>query len=300
MQPPIVLLNGYAGSTVVPGLEALVDSMTKAEDEQTLCVILDLRTVTGIDTCVVESLKKLSLLLAPHSPARSFILVFPEYSRSTILADLDRVGIKPLRYVDDLSDLSALQSKERDLSLELTTCENPEEALMLCRSRTWHGSSTTPNTKEGQSETLQRRAQMFLSYHLRSSKAAPEHEIRERYTIRKVSSSRAIACTQYPLPPTFIVLEGKVLVQKLHIDSPEGSNRVAIRVAIVAALRNGILRLFRDRNRSEPNQASVAAQYIYPGGIFDPDLYADSCAHAVDGPCWILDFFLANEARVEP
>lgn len=283
VQPPIVRPTGYVGFGVIPELQRL-EGMKSRDRGHCRQIILDLRAVTKMETCVAEYVKKLASMLNPLSPAQSFIFLLPGPDSSTVVADLQRGGI-------------TLSDDSRSLTME--RCADEDAALRLCRFREWSHLSKVQDLLDKETVFLNQRAQMFLRHSPHLRRRTCNDIAQRRCIIRRVSLKKAATCAQYPHAPTFVVLDGTLVLEKRH-STAASLPRMALRTAIAATASMVWMSLTHGRGRSRPNSNTLrASHYLHPGDTFTQDTYPDSCAYAVGGPCFILDVTLASEAMMD-
>lgn len=284
VQPPIVRPTGYVGFGVIPELQRL-EGMKSRDRGHCRQIILDLRTVTKMETCVAEYVKKLASMLNPLSPAQSFIFLLPGPESSTVVADLERGGI-------------ALSDDSRSLTME--RCADEDAALRLCRFREWSHLSKVQDLLDQETVFLNQRAQMFLRHSPHLRRRAYNDIAQRRCIIRRVSLKKAATCARYRLAPTFIVLDGTLVLEKRHSTRAASLPRMALRAAIAATASMVWMSLTRGRGRSKSSSNTPrASHYLHPGDTFTQNAYPDSCAYALGGPCFILDVTLASEAMID-
>jgi hypothetical protein len=101
--------------------------------------------------------------------------------------------------------------------------------------------------------------------------------------IQEVTQGQAIVCGNYPLKPIFVVLHGKVLIEKPHKVRPEPLSQLPVRDACLKMFK-GVRSWFwqsMGRNRGSTGTHNASKQYLTPLEMYDGSLGDFTCAHAV-------------------
>jgi hypothetical protein len=292
IRPPIIRLNGHTTSAAIPLLEQFMEDVPDATNDTNLYIILDLRTVDSLETCVAQFLNKRAswLLLAP----RHRTLVVIASPRSTrVVGILEREGLV-LRWPTSNPDLA--DTANATAPLHILAYEHLDHAVHA--SRTVHTYTTGLGTVDKADDTTacddHQIIEQLFSYLPDPQLAASERLRRAGLVVRTIRQGEAISCARYPLRCTFVVLNGTVGIRRLHVDPMNYGLQKPVREATFAALKSLFVWLFRQKNRCTQTNNAVE-KYMGVGEKFDGGIYYLSCVHAVSESCWILDIDPMNE-----
>ena len=257
-----------------------------------LYIILDLRTVDTLETCVAQFLSKLasSLLRAPRR--RSLVVIASP--RSTGVIDvLEREGLV-LGWPNTNHDLA--DTTNTTAPLPILAYEHLDHAVRVSRAVHLHAteSGTVDKAEDTTTYDDHQIVKQLLSCLPDSQLHALERLDRAGLVVRTVRQGEAISCARYPLPCTFVVLNGKAGVRRLHASLVNHESQKPVREAASAAFKFFFMWLFR--RKSGCMVASTAVEkYLNVGERFDGHACAFSCVHAVSETCCILDIDPTNE-----
>jgi hypothetical protein len=291
-RPPIIRLNGHTTSAAIPLLEQFMEDVPDATNDTAQYIILDLRTVDSLETCVAQFLSNRTSWLL-RSPRRRTLVVIASPRSARVVDILEREGFV-LRWHTITRDIA--DTANTTATLPIMAYEHLDQAVRSLRAIHLHATKlgTVDNTDDATACDNHQIIKQLLS-DLPNPKLSPLERLdRAGLVIRTIRQGEAISCARYPLQCTFIVLSGKVGIRRLHADAVNLDSQKPVRGATSAALKSLFVWLF-NRKSSRMQTGTAAEKYLSVGERFDTDIYGFSCAHGVSESCWILDIDPSNE-----
>lgn len=291
--PPVICLSGQVGFADKPIIEQCIKNTLAQERSAVSYILLDLHGAVAMETRLAEYLARTTTFLWKQCPAIRLVLAGVE-AGSGLQDSLRRGGVN-----NDCTS-EALPSAESIQPVRCFDAGNPNKALYEYRFHSRAASAQSLYIDQTHSSIRQVVEDLRLYIPSGGKFSRTEMSLGGLF-IRKIASGQAAACGRCPLPLTFLVLRGELILQKLHDDPTQPTRQQAIR----GACREAIQRLAKNvRGIAMPNDGEEGATtFVYrrltARQLYDEDLHGLTCVHAVGGPCWILDVDPRNQASLD-
>jgi hypothetical protein len=303
--PPIIRLINHVGSTDKPMIYRLIDKAMVLDRPALSYIVLDFDRAITIESCVAQFLERQSRRLVSQSPKVHLVITGTRLG-SDIQARLSQAGLHCTQPLGDSlpSGKSAygdnLAFDSVDDFLRICRLSSPKPALPPCAALRSEEASSRGAWRHGQERTHISSIMRDLEPHLPMIHLQNEDSMVRGFAIRKIAQGQAIACGRYAFKPTFLVLCGKVLIQK-----PHGAPFHALPQQVVRDSCRKMLTYIRNWPRSpirecENVQGTVNTepQYLAKHEMYDGSSGNFTCAHGATDSCWILEIDPQNKAVV--
>jgi hypothetical protein len=303
--PPIIRLINHVGSTEKPIISRLIEKVMVLDRPALSYIVLDFDRAITIESCVAQFLERQSRRLVSQCPKVHMVITGTRCG-SDIQARLSQAGLhctRPLgaslpsgksAYGDNLAFDSV------DDFLWICRFSSPEPALPPSAALRSEEASSRGAWCHGQEGTHISSIMRDLEPHLPMTHLQSEDPMVRGFAIRKVAQGQAIACGRYTLKPIFLVLYGKVLIQKRHEASlhalPQQTVRDSCRNTFTY-IRSWSRRPVRERKTAQ-GTVNTEHQYLTEHEMYDGGSGTFTCAHGATGSCWILEVDPQNKAAI--
>lgn len=272
--PLVVSLKGRIGSSTIPLLDQYLALCCQSPH-----VILNLRAVDSVETSVAEYLQSQAERILQRQ-ASPFSIVLSR-SQSGVKGDLERgkVNYSCVPVTSPVADFVDLVGRK-----QLLAYESLGDAIRVAR----YGYQSSSCLLSAESNlSVSALWEVVLHRHSSSKPMFTFSELCSKgTTVRKLKYGETIACSEYPFPPAFIILDGRVVFQELHAASVNSRSRKCIRKAVSSAMQA----VFKSERVVKDQQSPRTMEgTLYGKG---PHIVAPTspfCARVDSESCLILD-----------
>ncbi|KAI0572199.1 sulfate transporter [Pyrenophora tritici-repentis] len=283
MLPPVVRFKGRVGSLVIPPLDQILARCDKAP-----YIILDLLQVDAIETSVAEYIQsRAGRILERHAPL--LIIVVPR-SRFAVMGDLKRGKVDHGPH-PAISLGVGVPNPANEKQIQVY--ETLEDAIRHARNGAL---SRTCLSAAEQDACFAALSNTFLHQQTSNELGLSLAELRSAgLVIQNLKRGDAIACSEYPFQPSFVILDGRVTVRQLHAAPLPGARRKCIRKAVPAAVKACFRREARTEEKGpvpvtmEGSLCGVGPKVVAPRFLF--------CARVESEFCLIIDINSTHHQR---
>lgn len=278
MLPLVVSLKGRIGSSVISSLN---QSFTRYC--QSPHVILNLEAVDSVETSVAECIQGRAERILQRDASLFSIVV--SRSQSGVKSDLER---SKLNYSYDLATPPATSDSESTNRKQLRAYETLEHAIRDAR----YGYQSSPCfLPEKLDLSLIALCEATLHQHTSRKQQLTISDLRSAgKMVRELECGDTIACSEYPLLPAFVVLDGRVAIRKLCATGVDSASKKCIRKAVPFAVKA----IFQRKVPSEDKAPEIVEGSLHGNTPCIVAPRSPFCARVDSESCLILDIDAAH------